>query len=239
MTITEALGDTYFLWTGKSATPPSSKLNSMILALDRYQRRWAREPGVDWSSLYDPAFSIGNVTATDSFDLDTSSIRTLSKREGDVVRIIHTDKVGYTDYDIVEAVKLKDYQSGANKEGYIGHHCAKIGNSLVFNHKFSTDDAQFGGTIYVPIFGFPDQITNDSPDNDEVQVDDPDWLTTRAAAALCRNDIVRRSRWPELLAEANTIMGRMREDNEGQIDTIDTPWTPFTGSPTGSDGAFD
>lgn len=230
MTITDYIADTFLRATGKTNVLTSGTKYDRIVALgDFYQRRWAREPGIDWNSLYDQAFSLGNVTATDTFDLDTSSIRSLSKREGDSVRIVWTDGVGYTDYDIVDANKLKDYSYGVNRENSIGFVCAQVGSTLVFNHTFTSDDAQFGGEIFIPVYGFPDSITSDNPDTDEVQVDDPDWLVTRVAAEYVRNDITRRQRYPELLAEANEIMGRMKDDNEGQIDEVDRPWTPPSG----------
>jgi len=231
MTITEAVTAAYLRATGK-ATPPTSggsKYNEIVALLDFYQRRWAREPEVDWNSLYDPAFSIGTVTATDSFDLDTSSIRKLSDREGDYVRIMWTDGTGYTDYTIVDADKLKDYFSGQNKENYKGFYCAQIGKQLVFNHTFASTDSQYGGDIQVPCYTFPDEITSTSPDSDEVQVDDPDWLVTRVAAEFVRNDITRRQRYPELLSEANEIMDRMKADNGSQVDETDRNWTPFSG----------
>lgn len=236
MTITEAITATYLRAVGK-ATPPSTtsaKYNRIVGLLDYFQREWAREPGIDWNSLYNPAYSIGAVTATDTFDLDTSTVRKLSSREGDVVRIVWSDGVGYTDYDIVDANKLKDYYAGANKESSFGFICARIGNDLVFNDKFTSSDSQYGGTIYIPAYIYPDAITSDNPDVDEVQVDNPDWLVTRAAAEYCRNDITRRQRYPELLGEANNIMGRMKDDNYGQIDTVNTPWTPFSGIGTSS-----
>lgn len=237
MNITQYVADTYLLATGKTTTLTTGTKYDRIIALgDFFQRRWAREPGVDWASLYDPAFSLGTVTATDTYDLDTSTIRKLSDREGDTVRIVWSDGVGYTDYDIVDANTLKDYSYGVNKESPIGHYCAQIGSQLVFNHTFTTDDSQYGGEIFVPIYGFPDSITSDNPNTDEVQVDDPDWLVARAAAEYVRNDITRRSRYPELLAEANEIMGRMIDDNSGQVDTVIRPWTPFSG--TGHDSAW-
>jgi hypothetical protein len=236
-TITEFVADTYLRATGKTTTLTSGTKYNRIIALgDFYQRRWAREPGIDWASLYDPAFSLGNVTATDSYDLGTSSVRKLSDRQGDTVRIVWTDGVAYTDYDVVDANKLKDYSFGVNKESPLGNYCAQIGSQLVFNHTFTSDDAQYGGEIFVPAYTFPDEITSDNPDSDEIQVDDPDWLVTRVAAEYARNDITRRSRYPELLAEANEIMTRMKDDNDGQIDTVDRPWTPFSG--TGNDSAW-
>lgn len=231
MTITECLTAIYLKAVGK-ATPPassSSKYTRIIGLMDFYQRRWAREKGIDWNSLYDPAFSLGTVTATDSFDLDTSTIRKLSDREGDVVRVVWTDGVGYTDYTIVPADTLKEYYNGPNKESYKGFYCARIGNRLVFNHTFTSVDAQYGGDIQVPCYTFPEVITANNPSSDEVQVDDPDWLVVICAAEYVRNDITRRQRYPELVAEANEIMERMKDDNEAQVSVISTPWTPFSG----------
>lgn len=230
MTITEFVADCYLKSTGKTTTLSSGTKYDRIIALaDYYQRRWAREPNVNWASLYDPAVSLGTVTATDSYDLDTSSIRNLSDREGDTVRIVWSDGVGYTDYDLVMHDKLKDFSFGVNKESPLGHHATVIAGQLVFNHEFTSDDSEYGGEIFVPAYTFPDEITSDNPDTDEVQVDDPDWLVTRVAAEYVRNDITRRARYPELLAEANEIMERMKDDNEGQIDMVDRPWAPFSG----------
>lgn len=236
MTITAAIALTYLRATGKTTTlTTGSKYNQIIGLLDYYQQEWANEIGTDWSSLYDPAFSLGNVTATDTFDLDTSSIRTLSSRQGDTVRIVWTDGVGYTDYDLVDANKLKDYSFGVNRESPHGNYCAQIGSTLVFNHTFTLADAQYGGEIFVPAYTFPDEITA-SNTSDDVIVDNPRWLCTIAAAEFCRNDITRRARFPELIGEANSIMARMKDDNDGQIDTVDRPWTPASG--LGSDSAW-
>jgi hypothetical protein len=237
MSITNFVSDAYLRATGKTTVLTSGTKYDRIIALgDYYQRRWAREPGVDWNSLYDPAFSLGTVTATDTFDLDTSSIRKLSDREGDTVRIVWTDGTSYTDYDIIDATKLKDYSFGVDKDSPLGTYCARIGNTLVFNHEFVSTDNEYGGEIFVPAYTFPDEITSTSPDDAEVQVDDPDWLVTRVAAEYVRNDITRRQRYPELIQEANEIMARMKDDNDGQIDTVDRPWTPPSG--IGQDSAW-
>jgi hypothetical protein len=227
-TITEFVADTFLRATGKTTTlaTTNSKYSRIVNLGDYYQRRWAREPGIDWNSLYNPAFSLGTVTATDTYDIDNSTVRKLSDRQGDSVRIVWSDGVGYTDYDVVDANKLKDYSFGVNRENPIGFYCAQIGQQLVFNHSFTTTDQQYGGEIFIPAYVFPDEITSDNPDTDEIQVDDPDWLVARVAAEYVRNDITRQQHYPELLAEANEIMGRMKDDNDGQIDSVDKPWSP-------------
>lgn len=235
MTIVEAVAETYLRATGKTTTlTTGSKFERIIALLDFYQRRWAREPGIDWGSLYNPSLSIGNVTATDAFDLDTSTIRKISDRQGDVVRIVWTDGVSYTDYDVVAHDKLKDFYYGVDKDSPLGFVCAQTGGQLVFNHEFVSTDSQFGGEIFVPCYVFPDEITSANTSDNEVQVDDPDWLVTRVAAEYVRNDIVRRQRYPELLAEANEIMQRMKDDEDGQIVEVDRPWSPFSGTTNGS-----
>lgn len=229
MTISESISAVYLKSTGKATAPSTSKRNKILGLLDFYQRRWARENGIDWNSLYDPAFSIGTITATDSFDLDTSSIRKLSDREGDTIRIAWTNGVGYTDYDIVDANTLKDYSFGVSKQSPLGSYAAQIGSQLVFNHTFTSSNPQYGGEIFVPVYTFPDPITNDNPDTDEVQVNDPDWLVLRCAADYVRTDLTRQGQYSNLLQEANEAMTRMKDDNEGQISLADRPWHPFSG----------
>lgn len=230
MTITEAVAEVYLKATGQTTTlTTGTKYERIIALLNMYQRGWANEPGVDWNSLYNPALSLGSITATDTYDIDTSTIRKLSQRFGDTVRVVWSDGVGYTDYDIVAHDKLKDYSSGVNRESPGGFVCAVMNNQLVFNHTFTTTDSQYGGDIQVPCYVFPDAITSTNPNTEEVQVDDPDWLVFRVAAEYARNDITRRQRYPELQSEANERMQRMIDDNEGQINTIDKPWTPLSG----------
>lgn len=235
MNITDAIAATYLKATGKTTTVPAAKKSQIIGLLNFYQRNWSKEKDVDWASLYDPSFSIGTVTATDRFDLDTSTVRKLSDLEGDTVTILHTDGVGYTEYDILPANKLKGKYFGPQKTSYTGHYCARIGSELVFNHKFTTDDAEFGGDIQVPCYTYAVDIVSTALD-DDVQVDDADWLVTRAAAEYVRNDITRRQRYPELLTEANEMMDRMKDDQEGQITEINMPWTPPSG--IGNDSAW-
>lgn len=231
MTIEEAIADTYLKATGKVAVlTTGTKFNKIVGLLNFYQRRWAREPNVNWNSLYTEAFSIGSVTATDTFDLDISAIRNISNREGDTVKIAWTNDSSYTEYDLVPADSLKShyFQTKTNSSG---HYASRIGNTLVFNHTFVSTDSEFGGEIFVPVYAFPDPITATNLDED-VQVDDPDWLILRAAAEYVRTDLTRQGQYPNLLAEANEAMQRMIDDNESQVNKINMPWTPGIASDT-------
>ena len=226
MTVQEAIQAVFLKATGKTTTLTSgTKFNRIVGLLNFYQRRWSNENGVDWPSLYDPAFSLGTVTNTDSYDLDTSTIRKISQRLGDQIRILWDDGEGYTDYDLVDAETLKDYYWGQNKENYNGYYCSRIGNQLVFNHTFTEDDPEFGGEITVPCYTYANPIVSTAL-NDEIQVDDPDWLVLQCAAEYVRNDITRRSRYPEIQREANSAMDRMKDDIDGQVQEVERPWTP-------------
>lgn len=234
MTIDDAVITTNLLATGKVTGISASRRAQIIALLDYYQRRWAREPDTDWNSLYDPAYRIGNVTANDRFDLDSSTVRKLSTRFDDAIRIVHSNNTAYTDYALVKADALSDLSYGVNKESSSGWYAAQIGSELVFNHTFTSSDAQFGGKIYVPAYLYTDPITDENPATDEVQVNDPDWLCARAAAELARNNIILRPRYPELIQQANEIMTRMKADNDdAQIEEVQRPWTPFTGNRSG------
>lgn len=182
---------------------------------------WQNEPGVDWSSLYDPSYSIGTVTATDTFDLDLDTIRKISDTAQDVVRIMHTDGKSYTDYDIVPADTLKQYFAGQTKLSPFGYYCAQIGSTLVFNHVFLTTDPQYGGDIQVPVYFYAEHLVNDS---DTVPVDNPGWLVAISAAEYVRTDIIRQAQYPNLINEANNLMVRMKDDNDSQVEYVNRPW---------------
>lgn len=173
-----------------------------------YQQNWANESGVDWKSLYNPKVSCGTVSATDTFALD-ASIHKISQNLDDPVRILWTDGTNFTDYTVVPADRLKSYPNDKA--------VAKVGGNLVFSKAFTTDSAESGGTIYVPAYTLPAQLTTDS---DVIAVDDPNWLVTICAAEYVRNNLVRQNQYPNLLTEANELMKKMVENNNAQLTTI-------------------
>lgn len=222
MIASEFVAQTLLKATGKtsSAVFGDTKYTKVLgignMAIDN----WSNEPDVDWTSLYDPQVSLGSVTATDTFELD-ESIRKISDTSGDAVQIFHADGSGVTTYDIVKADTLKRYYSGQNKQNSVGTICAQIGRNLVFNHEFSSTDSEFGGTILVPAYLYPEHL---SKPGDTIPVDIPSWLVVISAAEYVRNDITKQGQYPNLISEANQIMERMKADNEAQVSTVDMPW---------------
>lgn len=162
---------------------------------------WQNEPTVDWNSLYDANYSIGTVSATNTFELD-DEIRLLSNESGDTITITHING-DTSEYETVKANQLKSYPSG--------NYCAKVGRNLVFNRAFNSDDAQFGGTITAPVYLHAEHLVNDQ---DEVPVDDPEWLVTVTAAEYNRTDVTKANQYGNLINEANALMEAMKDAND-------------------------
>jgi hypothetical protein len=201
--------------TGKLPTfaSGSAKWLRLVASGNFFLQQWARERGVDWFSLYDPTYSLGTVTATDTYDLDDEILK-LSQQEGDSVRITHGD-AHYTDYTIITADRLKDYPTG--------YFCAKVGRTLKFNRPFIATDSQFSGTITAPVYVYPETFEDD---NDDIQIDDPNWLVFVTAADFVRNDVTRKDLRADLVAQANEAMQSMKEDNEAQLSEVRMTWSP-------------
>lgn len=169
---------------------------------------WAKE--TNWNSLYDPGVNCGTISANDTFDLD-DTIRMVSTEPGDFVQIITTD--GRTiNYQTVPANELKRYSSG--------NYCARVGATLRFNKVFSASDAEFGGTLKVPAYLYAEHLAKA---NDEVPVDDPNWLVAMTAADLVQNDNTLAQNRDDFIAEANDLMTAMKRTNSAQVSTVNTP----------------
>ncbi len=229
----DAINLTYLRATGKVATFDfaSTKAIKILALLNHFQDKWSKATGVDWVSLYEPMHLLGTVTATDTFDLDTSSVRKISQQEDDSVRIIWPNDTGtvnnpnnFTDYQTVPADRIKgDFAQG--------HFCYRLGNNLVFNDVFDSTDPEFGGKIYVPCYTFvqPMVVTTDL-----ISVDDPNWLCIRSAAEYVRTDVTRLGQFPNILNEANDIAQRMTDDNANAQNTdVTSDWNPSPYSASG------
>ena len=216
MTLTQLVDKVILKATGKvsTVTEGDTKWNKVLGIANTLIDSWEEEYGVDWESLYDPDYEIGTVTATDTFAIDTDDVRKLSDKKEDFIRIWHTDGVNYTDYETVPPERLKHFDTG--------NFCARIGDNLVFNQAFTSSSTEFGGTIKAPVYTYASALASAS---DVVPVDIPNWLVVMCAAEYVRNDVTRQNQYPNLVAEGNTLMQRMRENNDAQVDTVERPWT--------------
>ena len=64
----------------------------------------------------------------------------------------------------------------------------------------------------------------ENPD-DDILVDNPEWLVTMTAAEYIRNDIVKQNQYGNLVAEANNLMTSMiRNNRSGQVRHVRGGW---------------
>lgn len=211
MILSQFISQAYLKATGKPTAPTSGtkKYNQLNALGAFYTEAWQNEPGIDWSSLYD-FFASGTVTATDTFALD-ADIRKVSQQEGDTVKILHTDN-NESYYELVSPERLQEHR--------YNNAVAVIGRNLVFSSAFEADDPQIGGTIVVPGYGYATFPTTDAT---PIPVDIPEWLVTVCAAEYVRTDQTRQNQYPNLIAEANVYMEKMKENNGRRIDEIYRP----------------
>lgn len=214
MTTPEAVNAVSLKATGKVTTLTSTdaKWAKILAILNSYIDSWQNENGVDWNSLYDSAYSVGTVTATDAFDLD-DEVRKISDTYGDSVVITQTGGAE-SEYTIVSADRLSQYS---------GNFCAQVGRTLKFAQAFTSDSPDFGGTITIPVYLYAEPLVGE---NDTVPVDIPRWLVIMASAEYVRNDITKQNQYGNLVAEANQLMQRMKDDNDGQLNEVYAPWSP-------------
>lgn len=219
MTVAEAKQRTYTLASGESDEPDTDTEALILLYLNIFKDRWAKEPNVDWNSLRSIATLTDTVTATDTFALEDGdgALGKISKQEGDYVSILHTNGTSYTNYTIVPASKLYTTAEASP--------VAVMGGNLVFATPFTATSPQFGGTIRVPQFEIPADYTSD---DDVITVDDPDFICFMAAAEIAANDVTKSDQAPRLLAYAADSMQAMKENNEAQSDEIYNDYNPLT-----------
>lgn len=209
MTLQQLVQKSYQLATSK-ATPPtagSSKYQKLVSLANICTDQWQNETGVDWNSQYMKVTLPTTVTATDTIPL-SASIRKISNNNNDNVKIICLDG-SIVDFILVRPEQLNNYQNQ--------NAVARIGGNLVFSRVFKSDDREFGGSVKVPCYSFAPNLVNDS---DLVAVDNPLWLAYMVAAEYCRTDAQLSYLEDGLVARANEVMLKMKQNNAGQVETV-------------------
>lgn len=214
MTLQELINAVILKATGKATilTQGNAKWEKIRGIANYYQHAWIHEPGVHWNSRYDRARQIGTISANDEYELD-DDILEISTAYGDNV-YVDCKNGNREQFQLVEYDDLKNYPSG--------NYCAKLGNKLVFNHRFSEGHQCYGGALYAPVYTDVEDLENAS---DDVVVDNPYWLVTICAAEYIRNDIVKQNQYGNPLEEANNLMRQMIRDNRAkQIKRVRGGW---------------
>lgn len=163
------------------------------------------EPGVKWNSLLDPIYSLGTISTTNSYDLDDEI-----NKIGDIAKITHIDG-SFTEYEVVPPSELR------KRVGV----CAKVGKTLIFDKAFVATDPQYGGTLTIPAYLHAEHLLND---NDEIPIDNPQWLVSISAAEYNRNDVTKQNQYNNLVGEANNLMTGMKNNNEDSISYLGGSW---------------
>lgn len=213
MLVSEFVSDVIVRSEGKlpTFTTGSTKWLRIVAQGNIFLRQFARERGAEWNRYYEKAKSLGTVSATDTFAIP-STVYKISQRDGDSLRIVHTDGT-WTDYTLIPHNQLKNKATGA--------YASKIGRNIIFNRAFTSTDPQFGGTVYLPCYELPSTF---SADGDEIDHDNPDWLVATVAADRVKNDVTRKDLRADLVAEANEIMMSLKEENQSQDEEVNRTW---------------
>jgi len=207
MNVTELISKANLVANGKATAPTAPRAAQFLAIANMLQDDWLSEPGVQWSSRYE-RLSLGNITS-DRVDMD-EDIYELSKREDDYIVIVSPDdpkSLAY--YSLVSPDEFRRYKNDTT--------CAVIGDELVFGKTFETTDSYYNGEVIVPAIMRLDPLVNA---NDEILVDDPNWLVYMTAAERVRNTVTKIGQYPALVQKANNLMVKMREKNDSQINTI-------------------
>lgn len=217
MTTSSFVSNVVLLSEGKLPTFASgaTKWLRIVAQGNFFLQQFAKERGVDWNWYFDPNKSFGTVTATDTFAVPSTVYR-ISKKEGDVLRITHTDGA-YTDYTFVPHDELKKYS--------VGNYVAQVGSNIKFNNAFTSDSPQFGGTIRVGVYEYPSTF---SLDNDVIDIPDANWLVYAVAADRVKNDVTRKDLRADLVNQANELMQALKDENQSQLEEVNRPYNPLS-----------
>ncbi len=214
MTLQELIDAVILKATGKATilTQNNAKWQKIRGIANYYQNAWLNEPGQSWNSRYERARQIGTISSNDEYSLDDDIVE-VSTSKGDNIYVLTKDG-GKVEFQLVSYDDLKNYP--------VGNYCAKIGQNLVFNKRFSENNPCFGGKLFAPVYTSVEEL--EGP-NDDISVDDPFWLVTIVAAEYIRNDIVKQNQYGNLMTEANNLMtGMIQRNRSGQVRKVRGAW---------------
>ena len=195
MILSELVTAAHVAYKGNLRVPAvgTDKFRIYASIANRKQREWATDPYVDWTSLYQEA-SVGTVTPTSrTYDLDDEVIR--------AAEYVYLSKDGQLHN--VELIHPREANNVYGNAAFISK------KTVTFVNDIPTQYA--GATLIVPAYYMPEDLVNP---NDEVSVDNPDWLVYALAAELARNDYSKDDQFPNLQGMASEIYDRMRSANE-------------------------
>jgi len=210
MNVTQLIAKANLAANGKATTlaTTSPRYTQFLAIANMLQDDWLSEPDIQWNSRYQK-LSLGSITS-DRVSLD-EDIYEFSKREGDYITIQSTsDPRSVAYYSLVSPDEFRRYHSDTI--------CTVIDDELIFAHTFVPTDSYYDGEVIVPVTMKLDPLVSPTQD---ILVDDPNWLVYMTAAERVRNTVTKLGQYPALVQKANNLMLKMKEKNNGQVNTVE------------------
>lgn len=180
-------------------TEGTEEADYWLSVVNQKKDEWARDPNESWRSLFevrdaaDPTVTAG----VQIYDLDDDFIRPADS----VYVMVGSDR---HDFNLVSP-ELRD-------ETPLAVYIVQTNpQTLVFNDSISATDSIVGGTIYVPGYFLPADMTEFT---DDVPVDDPNWLSMACASEIAFNDVSYEDKAADINAKANALYTQMKTTNK-------------------------
>ena len=170
----------------------SEEATYWLSVINRKKDEWAYDPNENWSSLFavrtlaDPV-----VAGTQTYDLD----RDFMRPSDDVFVEVGPKTITH---------KLVEPQLRDTGDVFI------TGKILNFTDTIEATDERVGGDILMPGFYSPIDLT---AFDDDVLIDDPNWLAVAVAAELAFSDVTYEDKYSDLVGMANDLYLKMKSAN--------------------------
>lgn len=178
-------------------TEGGSEATYWLDIINRKKDEWATDPFESWSSL----FQINNITgigSTITAGDQTYTLPTGLIRPSDEIKVTNGTQEFY--FQVIEPQLRNEYTDAV----YLA------GSNLVFVDEIATGSQLIGGTISVPGFYMPADMTAFSG---TVPVDDPNWLALAVAGEIAFSDVTYEDKHSDLMGMANNLYTRMKANN--------------------------
>lgn len=177
----------------------SEEADYWLSVANQKKDEWAKDPNEAWRSLFEVREASDSTIAsgTQEYELDDDFLR-----PSDSVYVTvgnDTHEFNLVIPELRDETPLSVY--------LIGHNPQK----LVFNDEISATDAIVGGTLFVPGYFLPADMTAYT---DNVPVDDPNWLALATAAEIAFSDVSYEDKSADINAKANALYTQMKTTNK-------------------------
>lgn len=201
MTVGEAIAKINYALRGLDDDAPvsgSDEYTQWLSVLNSKKDEYAYDVKQRWASLYDIQSAGTVASGTQTYDLPDEFIA-----PSDEVYVTGTDGRLY----YFTLLKPQQRSHDGYNEVYVSGVNPK---TLTFVQTISSTTNFVGGTVNVPGYYKPDDLTADS---DDIPVDDPNWLVVATAADIAFNDVVYETKAADLTEKANDLYRKMAKAN--------------------------